>query len=135
MIKNKWGFTLIELLVVISIIVILITMGMTSFTTAQRKGRDAKRKADLREIKNALEQYYSICSFVYPTPAAEYYDPVICSSPILTEILNPLPTDPRSGAQYACPDVVTDNCNENNFSICTELESESPSTYCVKSSQ
>jgi len=46
------GFTLIELLVVISILAILITMGLTSFASAQRKGRDAKRKSDIREIKN-----------------------------------------------------------------------------------
>ena len=134
---QKRGFTLIELLVVISIIAILSTIGLTSFSTIQRKGRDARRKADLREMKNALEQYYTICGFVYPLPVEgdNFYDKIICNSPVYQEILNTFLTDPRSGDYYRCPEVIADNCNENQFKICTELESESPSTYCVYSSQ
>ena len=130
----KSGFTLIELLVVISIIVILITMGMTSFSTAQRKGRDAKRKADLREIKNALEQYYTICGLVYPTPAAEYYNPIICEFPV-QEILVNMPVDPRSASPYVCRNSDPGNCTEDRFEVCAELEGESPNEYCVGSSQ
>ncbi len=54
----KSGFTLIELLVVISIIAILISSAVVSSTVAQTKGRDGKRKADLKGIQQALEQYY-----------------------------------------------------------------------------
>ncbi len=48
-----------ELLIVIVILGILITLGGASFTGSQKKGRDSKRKADLRNIAVALEQYYT----------------------------------------------------------------------------
>jgi len=133
--KIQIGFTLIELLVVISILAILITLGLTSFASAQKKSRDAKRKADLRDYKNALEQYYSVCGMVYPTPASDSYEPIICWSPTTIGMLDPLPYDPRSGDPYLCPTPVTDNCNEFGYVLCAQLESESPSEYCVYSSQ
>lgn len=57
-IQKRSGFTLIELLVVISIIAILVAAGTVSWTNAQVKGRDTKRKADIRTIQNALELYF-----------------------------------------------------------------------------
>lgn len=65
-IKN-FGFTLLELLVVISIIAILVVMGVASYTTAQKKGRDARRRADLKAAQNAFEQYYAVTNSSYPT--------------------------------------------------------------------
>ena len=48
------GFTLIELLVVIAIIAILVAIGITAFTSAQRQSRDARRMADMRAIQYRL---------------------------------------------------------------------------------
>ena len=53
------GFTLLELLVVISIIGILISLGAVSFTTAQKKSRDARRRTDMKQIQTALELYFN----------------------------------------------------------------------------
>jgi len=53
----KKGFTLVELLVTITIIGILASIGLNTFTSAQKKSRDAKRKAHLRQIVDALEAY------------------------------------------------------------------------------
>ena len=56
--KQK-AFTLIELLVVIAIIGLLASIIMVSLSNARAKGRDAKRRADLKQIATALELYYS----------------------------------------------------------------------------
>ncbi|KKR87952.1 MAG: Tfp pilus assembly protein, major pilin PilA [Candidatus Curtissbacteria bacterium GW2011_GWA1_41_11] len=56
--KVKLGFTLIELIVVISIIGILATIGTATYTTAQQKSRDVRRKQDLGALKSALILYY-----------------------------------------------------------------------------
>ncbi len=63
--KLRKGFTLIELLLVISIIGILAAISFASFTQAQTKARDSKRKSDLKAIQQALEQYYQ-ANNIYP---------------------------------------------------------------------
>lgn len=63
----KKGFTLLELLVVIGIISILVTMAVSSYSTAQKKARDARRQSDLKTAQQAMEQCYSVNSFQYPT--------------------------------------------------------------------
>ena len=60
------GFTLIELLVVIAIIGLLSSVILASLNGARKKGRDARRSADLKETQIALELYYSN-NGVYPT--------------------------------------------------------------------
>lgn len=57
--QKKQGFTLIELLIVIAIIGLLATLAIVSLTTAQRKARDTKRIADIKQLQNAVELYYS----------------------------------------------------------------------------
>ena len=60
------GFTLIELLVVIAIIGMLSSVILASLNGTRKKGRDARRSADLKETQIALELYYSN-NGVYPT--------------------------------------------------------------------
>lgn len=61
------GFTLFELLVSISIIGILVAVASTSYGAAQKKARDSRRVEDLNNIQKALEQYYSVNNYVYPS--------------------------------------------------------------------
>lgn len=54
------------MLVVIGIIAILVTLGFASYSTVQKKARDAKRKGDLSAMQKVLEQCYSLNSYAYP---------------------------------------------------------------------
>ncbi len=62
--KQK-GMTLIELLVVIAIIGLFASLTSVGTTEIRKKGRDAKRIADLVQIRNVLELYYDD-NGVYP---------------------------------------------------------------------
>ena len=57
--ENRFGFTLIELLVVISIIGLLASVVLVALNLSRVKARDARRLADLQQIDNALDLYYS----------------------------------------------------------------------------
>lgn len=57
-VSTKRGFTLIELLVVIAIIGILSSVVLASLNSARKKGRDARRVADVKQLQLALELSY-----------------------------------------------------------------------------
>ena len=57
--RRRAGFTFIEILVVATIIGLLTTIAAVTYQSANRKARDGKRKADLEQIRSALEMYRS----------------------------------------------------------------------------
>lgn len=78
--KQK-GFTLIELLVVIAIIALLASVIMLSLSNARQKARDAKRVADIKEIANSMELYFSKNNTYPASLAALVADGDLASSP------------------------------------------------------
>lgn len=87
---SKKGFTLIELLVVIAIIGLLATFIVASFTSAQAKSRDARRKADMDAIKKALELFKN------DTSGAAKYPNTTTGSLVAGNYIRVVPTDPSS---------------------------------------
>ncbi len=140
------AFTLLELLVVIGIIGILVGLGAASYSTAQKKARDSKRKSDMKAIQNAFEQYYSICSYQYPASvpaggAKLTATTTDCTSLASNTDLITMPKDPLGG-NYACD--ASSTCNSTGFKICPPtsvnsgkmLETEDcTSTSCCVTSQ
>lgn len=110
-VKRKFkGFTLIELLIVITIIGILATFVVASFTSAQSKARDGRRKSDVDAIKKALElaKGDSSAGAFYPgcaTAAPCYTTTSMVPDIIAAGYIKATPNDPnQSGAsnyQYA----------------------------------
>jgi len=70
--KRPRGFTLIELLVVIAIIGILSSVVLAVLNNARMKARDARRIADLSQIRTAIEMFYN--DFGYYPPSGCGYD-------------------------------------------------------------
>ena len=132
--RFRLGFTLLEMLVVIGIISVLLGMGAVSYSTAQRKARDAKRKVDIGAVKNAMEQYYSLCNGSYPADDAGKVPGTIetltppCTT--ATVIMQASPTDPSTTATYDYDDAAVPP------SICasdggTNLLETETSMYCI----
>ena len=105
------GFTLLELLVVISIIGILIAIGSAAFITAQKKGRDAKRRADMKAYQTVLEQYYA---------ENDKYD--VCGTMEGYFSGGSAPVDPKTGLGYNCSTTPSTNLN---YCVCAILDFDS----------
>lgn len=104
MINDKWqiqsGFTLIELLVVISIIGVLASLILASFTTSQRQTRDTQRKSDLKQYSASLEAFANSTGGLYPsytsTQSLTASSNTLCTALGLTNC----PSDPVSDATH-----------------------------------
>ncbi len=57
--KFDLGFTLIELMIVIAVIGLLASMILVGVRRVQSLGRDARRIADLQQVRNGLELYFN----------------------------------------------------------------------------
>ena len=90
--QAKRGFTLIELLVVIAIIGILSSVVLASLNSARKKGRDARRIADVKQLQLALELYYDT-SGSYPSAI----NGTLLTSP---GYIAALPKDPTDNVVY-----------------------------------
>jgi len=56
---SKRGFTLIEILIVVAIIGLLASFVLVGLGGARSRARDARRIADLNQVQQSLELYYS----------------------------------------------------------------------------
>lgn len=72
--QRQRGFTLIELMIVIAIIAILATLGVTNFSSALRRARDAKRQSDIVAVQKALETCNDVVSGKYISDADKALD-------------------------------------------------------------
>lgn len=92
--NSQRGFTLVELLVVIAIIGILATLLLLQLGVARQRARDAKRIADINQVRTALELYFDD-NGSYPI-AANY----AALSVLAPKYLTLLPTDPLNTTTY-----------------------------------
>jgi prepilin-type N-terminal cleavage/methylation domain-containing protein len=93
------AFTMIELLIVISIIGILATISVVSFSSVRANARDSTRLSDVTMIAIALEKYYNLhrtypnCNGRDDELNGEWHT---CLEPSLKPFLDHLPRDPKS---------------------------------------
>lgn len=127
--KNSKGFTLIELLVVIAIIGILSSVVLASLNSARKKSRDARRVADISQIKTALELEFDKSS-AYPAALT-----TLKTSGFMAQI----PVDPLNTGSYVytyCPISATDYhlsalLEENNATGPLAIDADSAVQTCT----
>jgi len=121
---HEKGFTLIEILVVTTIISLLAGTGLVSYSSFTKNSRDARRKADLEQIRAALEMYRSNMA-TYPIPAGGYGLPF--GTGALTDgtntYLQKIPQDPKSPQTYYYG-------STDGYTLGAKLEGSSTSTSC-----
>jgi general secretion pathway protein G len=90
-IHRKKSFTLIEILVVVTIISVLMAVGVTSYSSINKRSRDTKRKSDIEQIRSALEMYRS--------DNGSYINGSDISTLVTNSYITNIPKDPK-GASY-----------------------------------
>ena len=90
--QKSFGFTMIELLAVVTIMAILFTIGIVSYTNAVRNARDNRRISDLQNLRQAFVLYRSD-NGCYPTVQA-----YLLTQGYLSD--DELPRDPSTNVQY-----------------------------------
>lgn len=126
----KKAFTLLEMIVVIGIIAILVSLGFASYSTIQKKARDAKRQGDLKAAQQIMEQCYSLNSFAYPTGAGQ----LSVSGGVITGIC---PADPTLTFSIQDPSNVVPYVIETSSSTAYKITAdiETGTTFSVENQQ
>ena len=57
--RARGGFTLIEVLIVITLVTVLASVGLATYTNAVRRAREAVLREDLFRMRDAIDQYYA----------------------------------------------------------------------------
>jgi prepilin-type N-terminal cleavage/methylation domain-containing protein len=132
--KRKNGFTLIELLVAATIIAVLTTIGVVSFTSTNQRARNGKRKADMEQLRAALELYKSDDSAgAGRYPAGSSYTATTNTLKTAKYLSDPLPQDPKNVSPYVY--YYSAPAAQTTFCICAALEGvtqgNSPDTTCA----
>ncbi len=115
--KSDKGFTLIEIMLVILILAILMAFIGTNFYSAIQRGRDAKRKEDLRELQKALEAFYEDYGS-YPSPTYIQFGSDFSAEGRV--YFRDLPQDPKDECTYKYIQV-----NSQSYLLLSTLENKS----------
>jgi len=130
MVKNRflnydnYGFTILEVLIVVSIMGILITIGLVSYSRILISSRDSTRKSDIEQISNTLEQFKSNNEYgSYPNQIYQNSD--------FTKYMSNIPKDPRTSQEYeyqplpfGCTPSIETPCTSYNLTAQLEIDSQ-----------
>lgn len=125
----KKSFTLLEILVVIGIIAILVTLGFASYSTIQKKARDAKRQSDLKSAQQVMEQCYSVNSFIYPLISGDGTNTITATCDAPNNNITFTITDPLGVDTY----LYTVSSTTSDYTITVDLETST--TFTVSNQQ
>ncbi len=121
-----------ELLITVSIIAILISIGIASYSTINKQSRDTKRKSDIEQLRSALEMYRADNSSYPSTGAGGWTVASDLSTVLATTYILAIPSDPKGATQpymYKATDI--SNGIYYGYCISSLLETENPTDTCT----
>ena len=127
---TKSGFTLVELLVSITIIMVLTVTAVVNYGNAQKNARDAKRKADLEQIRAALEMYKTDNHW-YPNSGSGNWTNVTNLGTLLAPYLSPLPFPPKTGEAYYYKATNASGGKYYGYCLSSDMEASNPPDSCT----
>ncbi len=116
MMQKQRGFTMIELLVSATVIILLTAIGLVSFSQAAISSRNAKRKADLETMRQALILYRQDYGYYAGTTTLDFA--TLVSTLYTNEYLSEANLlDPKNSAPYTYQAI----CSTVSGSTCTKV--------------
>lgn len=125
------GFTLIEVLVAVTIIAILISIGVVSYGSVNKRSRDAKRKGDVEQLRSALEMYRADNSYYPNSGSGAWADASGLSTVLVSTYLPTIPSDPKSTQTYRYKATNLSGGNYYGYCMSALIESENPTDTCT----
>lgn len=125
------GFTLIEVLVAVTIIAVLISIGVVSYSSINRRSRDAKRKGDVEQLRSALEMYRADNSSYPNIGSGAWANASGLATVLVSTYLPAIPSDPKSTQTYRYKATNLSGGNYYGYCMSALLESEDPNDTCT----
>ena len=101
------GFTLIEVMIVVTLVVILASIGMSTYTNSVHRTREAVLKEDLFRMRDAIDQFYADKN-QYPASIQD-----LVSEGYLREI----PKDPMTNSAETWNEIPSENDANNPAAV------------------
>ncbi|MCX6764826.1 MAG: prepilin-type N-terminal cleavage/methylation domain-containing protein [Candidatus Nealsonbacteria bacterium] len=127
---KNYAFTLVEILIVLSIIGIISSILLVSFSGIRTKAKDAKRKAEVSQIGKFLTM-----SCYMPNGGAGEYDLINLANELLVkypQFLSQVPKDPKTGNDTESKYIYIVSSDGRKCALYANLESpEEPVTLTI----
>lgn len=131
---KKHGFTLIEILVAATLIALLASVGIVSYSSVTKRSRDAKRKSDIEQIRTALEMYRADYSSYPPVNTTGYDTANNLSTHLVAapySYMPAIPSDPKTDYHYSYKATNVSAGSYFGYCLSAYLETEDPSDSCT----
>lgn len=114
--KNMFfqGFSLLELLVVIAIIAILVAAAVVAYSSARKKGVDARQRSNVKAAQDGFEQYFADNGSYASTDNVCTMSPANLAKYFPSGFPTGLTCNPTGGGTGYCVCTVLENINDGN---------------------
>jgi prepilin-type N-terminal cleavage/methylation domain-containing protein len=122
---TRRGFTMIELLVTVTMIAVLTVIGVVSYSSVNKRSRDAKRKSDLEQLRSAMEMFRSDYNY-YPGTTGAWVAASGLDTDLVSTYMPAIASDPQEPTRhyyFRAKNYSAVTTHYYGYCVCTCLES------------